>query len=293
MSVANLPETMLACQIVEHNKPHEVRRIPTPKPSELGPHDLLLKVAVSSLCHSDLEYQAGALKNKLPVTASHEGTGVVVARGEAAKHFNLGDRIMAGQTYGRCGRCEDCNGPENYRHYCAHAGSMMSVERDGAFAEYLITDAREACVIPDGLSFVTAAPLACAGVTVWRGILQAEIRPGGWIGIVGSGGGLGHLGIKFAKARGLKVIGVDARDDGLTLSKEAGADVVLDARKGKEQLVVEVMQATGGRGVDGTVNVSDAKSAAATSAAITRMHGIVVQIALVSWRIPRDGRESI
>lgn len=284
MDATSLPEHMLACQIVEHNKPHEIQKIPTPKPSELGPNDLLLKVAVSSLCHSDLEYQAGALKNKLPVTASHEGTGVVVARGDgdAAKRFNIGDRIMAGQTYGRCGECDDCAGPENYRHYCAHAGSMMSVERDGAFAEYLVTDAREACVIPDGLSFVTAAPLACAGVTVWRGILQAEIKPGGWIGIVGSGGGLGHLGIKFAKAKGLKVIGVDARDNGLALSREAGADVVIDARKGKAHIAEKAMRATGGRGVGGTVNVSDAKSAAATSAAITRMHGIVVQIALVS-----------
>jgi propanol-preferring alcohol dehydrogenase len=277
-----LPETMLACQIVKYNEPHQIRRIRTPKPQDLGPHDLLLKVAVASLCHSDLEYLAGNLYNKLPVTASHEGTGVVIARGSAVTKFQIGDRIMAGQTYGRCENCDTCNGEESYRHYCPNKGSAMSVERNGAFQEYLVTDAREATRIPEGMSFLDAAPLACAGVTVWRGVLLADLKPGEWIGIVGSGGGLGHLGIQFAKAKGLKVLGVDARDDGIALSKEAGADFVLDARKGKDEIAREALRITGGKGVAATINVSDAKSAASTSCAITKMHGSVIQVALVS-----------
>jgi propanol-preferring alcohol dehydrogenase len=279
---ARLPETMLACQIVEYNKPHQIRRIQTPKPHELGPHDLLLKVAVASLCHSDLEYLSGNLYNKLPVTASHEGTGVVVARGSAVTKWQVGDRIMAGQTYGRCGNCDSCNGEESYRHYCPNKGSAMSVERNGAFQEYLVTDAREATRIPDEMSFLTAAPLACAGVTVWRGVLLADLKPGEWIGIVGSGGGLGHLGIQFAKAKGLKVLGVDAREDGIALSKEAGADCVLDARKGRDEVAQEALRVTGGKGVAATINVSDAKLAASTACAITQMHGTVIQVALVS-----------
>jgi propanol-preferring alcohol dehydrogenase len=279
MAIDGVPESMLACQIVEYHKPHQIRRIPTPQ--TLRPHDLLLKVAVAALCHSDLEYVDGTQDIQLPVTASHEGTGVVVAKGSAITDFEIGDRVLAGQTYGRCGECDDCQGPENYRHYCENKYNMMSVKRNGAFQEYLIVDALQSTKIPDAMSFLTAAPLACAGVTAWRGVLQAELQPGQWIGIIGSGGGLGHLAVQFAKARGLKVIGVDARDDGLALSREAGADIVLDARIGKDRVVHEAFKVTEGKGADATVNVSDAKTAAATACAITRKHGTMVQVALV------------
>jgi NADPH:quinone reductase-like Zn-dependent oxidoreductase len=93
---------------------------------------------------------------------------------------------------------------------------------------------------------------------------------------------LGHLGIQFAKAKGLKVLGVDAREDGIALSKEAGADCVLDARKGRDEVAQEALRVTGGKGVAATINVSDAKLAASTACAITQMHGTVIQVALVS-----------
>ncbi|KAK5467943.1 hypothetical protein LTS15_000916 [Exophiala xenobiotica] len=271
---------MRACQLVKYNAPHEIRVIPTPTPSSLRSHELLIKVAVASLCHSDLEYVKGHLDCTLPVTASHEGTGTVLAVGDGVDRFQVGDRVMAGQTFGRCDECEICKGPENYRHYCPNRETMMSVQRNGAFQEYLVIDSREASRIPDAMAFETAAPLACAGITVWRGILQAELKPGQWIGMVGSGGGLGHLGIQFAKARGLKVVGVDARDESLALSREAGADVVLDARLGKQEVARQAWEATGGKGVDASLTLSDAKMAAATACAITKNHGTMVQIAL-------------
>jgi alcohol dehydrogenase, propanol-preferring len=277
-----LPSTMRACQIVRYNSPHELRTIPTPSVASLREHDLLLKVVAASLCHSDLEYVKGHLDCTLPVTASHEATGTVIAVGCSVTKFEIGARIMAGQTFGRCGSCQICRGPENYRHYCPHRETMMSVQRNGAFQEYLVVDAREASRIPDEMPFEIAAPLACAGTTVWRGILQTQLKPGQWLGIVGSGGGLGHLGIQFAKARGLKVIGVDARKEGIALSREAGSDVVLDARLGKEYVARCTYEATGGAGVDATLNVSDAKTAAATACAMTKNHGTVIQIALVS-----------
>jgi len=86
------------------------------------------------------------------------------------------------------------------------------------------------------------------------------------------------------KAFGLKVVGVDARDEGLALTREAGADLVLDAREGKEKMVETVHSVTDGRGVHACLNISDAESAAPTAAAITRSHGTVVQVALVGWR---------
>ena len=112
---------------------------------------------------------------------------------------------------------------------------------------------------------------------------QARLEKGQWLGLVGSGGGLGHLGIQFAKALGLKVVGLDARDEGLALSYEYDADVVVDVRKGKEAVVKEVMRATEGVGCHATVNVSEAASAAEMACAVTMMHGRMIQIAQVSW----------
>jgi len=111
--------------------------------------------------------------------------------------------------------------------------------------------------------------------------LQADLVKGEWIALVGSGGGLGHLGVQFAKALGLNVVGVDARDEALELTKEAGADVVVDARKGKEHVVAEVQRVTAGKGADATVTISDAEGAAALACAVTKMHGVMVQVAQV------------
>lgn len=113
------------------------------------------------------------------------------------------------------------------------------------------------------------------------------------LGIVGSGGGLGHLVVQFATKMGLKVVGIEVRDEGLELTKEMGADVVVDARKGKDEVVREVGKAVLGDdgkdvdhnglfatdGVDATVNLSDADDAAGLACAITKMHGLVVQVA--------------
>lgn len=226
--------------------------------------------------------QAGIMGTQLPCIASHEGTGTVVAIGTEITDFKKGDRVMAGLPRNRCGHCHDCLGPEEYRQYCTNISGHIGVTQDGAFAEYVVVDGRESCMIPDEVSFETAAPLACAGCTVFRGILQTELKKGETVALVGAGGGLGHLGCQFAKAIGLVVVGIDARDEGLALAKESGADVVVDTRQEKEKVVEEVKKVTNGMGVDATVNVSDAENAAALSCAITKMHGTVVQIAQVS-----------
>lgn len=129
------------------------------------------------------------------------------------------------------------------------------------------------------MSFQSAAPLACAGITVWGGLVRAGLKSGEAIALVGGGGGLGHLGVQFAKALGLRVIAIDARDEGLSLAKECGADHVIDARQDKEKSVQEVKKLTAGQGADATLNVSDHDTAAALAAAVTKMHGIMVQIA--------------
>ncbi|KAI9839671.1 MAG: hypothetical protein M1819_002297 [Sarea resinae] len=309
MGIEGIPDSMLACQLLEvrttppspleypssasyghpdqhinankvseqFNKPYKIHEIPTP--SSLGPHDILVKVAVASYCHTDGMVSAGIMGTSLPCTASHEGAGTVVAVGSSISSFQKGDRVLCPLMRNNCGACPDCLGPENYTQYCPHNDGACGVNLDGFFAQYAIIDGRGANRLPDRLSFATAAPLACAGCTVWRGVLQAGLTPGEWLCIVGAGGGLGHMGVQFAKALGLQVVGVEAREEGMKLAKSAGADVVVDARAGKEKVAEEVRKVTGGHGADATVNVSDADEAAAVACAVTKMHGLMVQIA--------------
>ena len=221
----------------------------------------------------------GQFPTKLPCVASHEGTGHVVAVGNAVKNFKVGERVMAGIPRGRCGECMNCKGPDDWHPYCENMDGHNGVFIDGAFAEYHIADSHNSCHIPDNVSFASAAPLACAGVTIYRAIAVSGVKEGGWLGIVGAGGGLGHLGIQFAIAKGINVVAVDARDEGLELSKKAGAKHIFDAREGTEKVVEDVKKLTDGLGVEAVCNVSEHESSAALSCAITRMHGIVVQVA--------------
>ncbi|KAJ4408068.1 hypothetical protein N0V91_003416 [Didymella pomorum] len=274
---SSIPKEMLAAQVIEFNKPYKVHKVPVP--SDLGPHDLLIKVAVASLCHTDFMVSEGIMGTELPCTGSHEGSGTVVAIGPSVSGFKEGDRVMAGIIYHPCGTCPDCLGPENYTQYCARSGGYLGVTTHGHFAEYARIDSRTAAVLPDTVSFETAAPLACAGITIYRGVVLSGVKKGEWLAMTGSGGGLGHLGVQFAKALGLNVVGIDARDEGLELTRKGGADVVIDARKGHEEIVRQVHAVTNGEGVTCTLNVSDAEGAMKTAAAVTKTHGTVIQIA--------------
>ncbi len=102
--------------------------------------------------------------------------------------------------------------------------------------------------------------------------MRAGLTSGETIALVGGGGGLGHLGLQFAKALGLQVVAIHARDEGLSVEKECGADIVIDARKEKEKAVKAVKKVTAGQGADATLNFSDHDAAATLGAAVTKMH---------------------
>jgi propanol-preferring alcohol dehydrogenase len=129
---------------------------------DLDKYDMLVKIAVGSLCHTDGMVVEGDFKTALPCTASHEGSGTVVKVGSAIDEFKVGDRVLCNITYHRCGTCADCNGPESDTQYCQNA-QYLGVTRDGSFAEYEVVDGRECCMLPHNLTFQSAAPLACAG----------------------------------------------------------------------------------------------------------------------------------
>ncbi|KZL81297.1 alcohol dehydrogenase protein [Colletotrichum incanum] len=277
MTTTDIPKTMKAVQVTAFNTPYKLTTIPVP--ASLGPYDLLVKVAVASYCHTDGMVSSGVFGTALPCTASHEGSGTVISVGDSVRDFKSGDRVMCGLPLHPCGDCPDCTGPETFRQYCTNVDGHVGVHVDGCFAEFVRVDSRTTVVLPDQISFLSAAPLACAGRTVWRAVLQAGLGKGQRLATIGSGGGLGHLGVQMAKTLGLRVIGIDARDEGLELTRKNSADVVLDARREKKGVVEEVQKATGGLGADATLNLSDADGAAGLACAVTKMHGAMIQIA--------------
>jgi alcohol dehydrogenase, propanol-preferring len=308
-----IPETMEAVRVTEYNKPYShVKDCPVPRPDTLGPEDLLLQIAVAGYCHTDSLVVGGHLGSPLPMTASHEGVGIVAAVGSSVlpEKFKVGDRVMAGIMIHPCGTCIECTGPMENRNYCEHVDGNIGLQINGAFAEYLLNDTSNTTKLPNEMSFQTAAALACAGRTAWgivnravdaiaelvaldgvaKGTVadtkraralaaaEADIR-GRTLAIIGAGGGVGHLTIQFAKARGLRVVGLDARDEGLEISKDLGCDLVLDARGEKDEVVKKVREFAGGWGVDAATTLADEGTPLAC--AVTRTHGIVIQAAAV------------
>ena len=135
----------------------------------------------------------GMFPTKIPCTASHEGTGVVVAVGDKVKDFKKGERVMSGLPRNPCGKCINCTTTSrDWKQYCQDIEGHNGVMIDGAFAEYHVVDSRSSSHIPDNVSFASAAPLACAGCTIYRAIIVSEVKKGGWLAIVGAGGGLGN-----------------------------------------------------------------------------------------------------
>ncbi|KAI0182083.1 GroES-like protein [Hypoxylon sp. FL1284] len=290
---ATIPDKMQAVQVTAFNKPYEIRTVPVPA---VGPHDLLVKVAVASYCHTDGMVAAGTFGTPLPTTASHEGAGTIAAIGSAVDPdaFLPGDRVMCGLPTAPCGECADCrsSSASDTRQYCAATAGHVGVQLDGCLAQFVRVDARFTTRLPPNISLRAAAPLACAGRTAWAAVSRARdavarfdpATSPHWLLVVGAGGGLGHLAVQFARARGLRVVAVDARDGALALARSCGADAVVDARRGDRAAVVkEVRLLTGGsgqgQGAHAALVLSDADGATALAAAATRMHGTVVQVA--------------
>ncbi|KAL6407695.1 putative alcohol dehydrogenase protein [Ilyonectria robusta] len=218
-------ETMLAAQYNKHTNEIEVNKIPIPV---CGDNEILIKTRCASLCHSDLMLFWGHTAEVPPtdrITIGHENTGHVVAHGKDVKNFKIGDPVgCLGCSYA----CYECEGCQVHNLFCEKGtGRMHGFSCPGHFAEYSLADSRNAMVLPDGMDMVTAAPLFCAGITAYHAVKGCELQEGEWISIIGCGG-LGHLAIQYAKAMGLKTIGLDISNSQLDAVKALGADLVIN-----------------------------------------------------------------
>lgn len=197
-------------------------------PGELGPYEVEVRVQHCGVCHSDvhlIDNDWGI--SRYPLIPGHEIIGTVTAVGPNVHGPTVGQRVGIGWQADSCGICEWCRSGEE--HLCLKA-QPTCVGRHGGFASSVRVNSRFAIPVPDALDPATAAPLLCAGVTVYAPLRNHGARPASRIGIIGIGG-LGHLAIQFARAFGSEVTAFSSSVDKQAEALSLGAHAFVNTRE--------------------------------------------------------------
>ncbi|KAF7553160.1 hypothetical protein G7Z17_g3822 [Cylindrodendrum hubeiense] len=287
-----IPLQMKAAQIREYNKPYELVSIEVPK---IPDHELLLRVYAAGFCHSDLQVLHGQFACKLPMIPSHEPAGVIVQVGpKCSGSWKEGDRVGALNFKNACSQCTGC-ALALRRHnkldprICENR-EMAGFKNDGCFAEYMVVDPATTVLLPESLPFDQAAPLMCAGATVWGALEKATatLESGAVVAIVGIGG-LGHLGIQFSKAMGYRTIAIDTREAARSLASEVPAglspDLVIDSTS-SEAAAAQILEFTQGEGIAAAIVCTDSLDVNSWALTLLRFGGVMVALGLPpeQWR---------
>ncbi len=218
---------MKAAVLREFKKALAMEEVGQPQP---GAGEILIRIEACGVCHSDVHIADGdwpqfAKIVKTPLIPGHEVAGVVVEKGEAVEDLKIGDRVGIPWIYWTCGECEFCR--EGNENLCRRQ-KITGVTIDGGYAEFVKAPASHALKIPDSLSSAQAAPLFCAGVTVYRALKHSGILPGQRLAVFGIGG-LGHLAVQFGLALGAEVVAVDISEEKLALARSLGSPTTINA----------------------------------------------------------------
>ncbi len=232
---------MKAALVTEFGAPLEIADIQIPK---VGAGDVLVKVAACGVCHTDLHAAHGdwPVKPNPPFIPGHEGVGEVVEIGREVTGLKVGDRVGVPWLHTACGACRHCM--TGWETLCARQ-QMTGYTVNGGFAEYVLADPAFCGRLPEDLNYSDAAPILCAGVTVYKGLKETDCRPGDWV-VVSGIGGLGHMAVQYARAMGFRVIAVDISSSKLKLAKSLGAELCVNARD--EDALAQVQAFGGARG---------------------------------------------
>jgi propanol-preferring alcohol dehydrogenase len=218
---------MKAVVLHDFKAPLRLEEVERPKP---GAGEVLIRVEACGACHSDVHVADGDWPQlnrivKKPLILGHEIAGTIAEVGEGVKELRVGDRMGVPWIYWSCGECEFCASGDEV--LCSKQ-KITGVAVDGGYAEFVKAPATHATKIPEGLAAADAAPLFCAGVTVYRALKKANIQPGQRLAIFGVGG-LGHLAVQIGREMGAEVTAVDLSDEKLELARQDGATHVLNA----------------------------------------------------------------
>ncbi len=271
----NIPKTMRGAYL-PGNSTTVLRDIPVPEP---GHGEVLLRMKASTICGSDIRaiYREHlgkgpeAYQNKV---AGHEPCGQIVKAGPGTKRFKEGDRVVVYHISG-CGVCNDCR--RGYMISCtSDSRAAYGWQRDGGMADYCVAEEKDLCLLPDALSYVDGAQVACGFGTVYEGLEKVGICGNDAVLITG----LGPVGLAagmLCKALGAnKVIGIDVIQERMDIALEKGlCDHVLAA--GPDN-VAQVMELTGGKGVERSIDCSGNNKARLTAIQAARKWGKIVFI---------------
>jgi uncharacterized zinc-type alcohol dehydrogenase-like protein len=237
------------------NRSTALRQVPIER-RDLRDDDIAVRVDYCGVCHSDLHRIRAVFFDEDDLVPGHEFTGTVTAVGSAVTGFAPGDRVAVGTTVDSCGECDMCRaGQENYCYEGATStyGGIDRIDgtktMGGYSREYVVRD-KFAYPLPEGLDPAAAAPLMCAGITVWEPMRAAGVGPGTRVAVAGIGG-LGHLAVKFAAALGAEVTALSRTPDKADDARELGAtdllvttdDEQMNKSRGRFDVIVDTISA--------------------------------------------------
>ena len=259
---------------VEVSPPGELRVVER-QVSEPGAGQVRIRVEACGICHTDAATVMGVYPGlTLPRVPGHEVVGRIEALGSGVSKWKIGQRVGVGLIAGEDGVCEPCRRGDTVN--CLNP-VVSGVSVDGGYAEVMIAEARAIASIPDELSSVDAAPLLCAGITTYNALRNAGLRGGDLVAVQGVGG-LGHLGIQYARHMGFHTVAIGRGGDKEKLAKDLGAHFYIDTAVDD---AVAVLQRMGGaRAILATAPSGDAMG--------PLVSGLAVRGKLIVVGVPAD-----
>jgi uncharacterized zinc-type alcohol dehydrogenase-like protein len=196
-------------------------------PGDLQPNEVEIKISHCGVCHSDIHLIDNDWGiSKYPFIPGHEVVGTVIAVGDDVRDRTVGERVGVGWQADSCGICEWCR--QGDEHLCAQS-QPTCVGRNGGYADKIRVNSRFAIPVPKILESENVAPLLCGGITVYSPLRNHGVRPSSRVGIIGIGG-LGHMGIQFARAFGAEVTAFSTSKDKEDEAKSLGAHYFVNTR---------------------------------------------------------------
>jgi len=260
---------MKAVRLIQFGKPLEDAEVALP---EIGPSEVLVRVAACGICHSDAHYRAGISPiDSLPVTLGHEVAGCVETVGEEVHHVSPKDRVYVHYLVS-CGCCDSCR--HGHEQFCSK-GQMIGKHRDGGYAEFIKVPGRNVFVLPDEISFELGAIMMCSSATALHALHKARLKSDESIAIFGFGG-LGFSALQLARAFGCHEVYVVDINPAKLASVAAFGGVAIDATAGDP--VDQIREATGEKGVDVSIELV---GSAITMGQAVRCLGVFGRAALV------------
>jgi alcohol dehydrogenase len=253
--------TIRGVQVSKVDAPLSVVDLPQPRP---GSGQVRIAVEACGICHSDADMVHGMFgEGPFPLTPGHEIAGRIDELGDDVEGWEVGDRVAVGWFGGNDGSCEACRNGDAMD--CVNL-QVPGLSYPGGYAEETVVPVSALARIPDELTFVEAAPLGCAGVTVFNALRRTSAWPGDVVAVVGLGG-LGHLAVQFAAKMGFDTVAVDRGGQKEAAALRLGARHYIDS---SVQNVAAALQALGGA----KVVLATVPQPSAMTAAIDGLHAL-------------------